>query len=505
MSKSIISYALERLRIGIIMSFRFLLGIPLLAIAVLALSCSKNEPSQEEELKPAPSVGPASHVAGMWAAEPGGGLSIGSSITIDPGTDPDIDAWQIGISGSEASCVPLVTGDGWLLGNCRNLPYGAWGVSISVPRVKGESVRLRMLSGANWVDGLLNHIESPPSAPESSGVELVWHAPPTPNCGSNHGIWADDGLVFAPCSGGMIMIHDAPTGRLVGTARPPAGSSTNVLEVTYRNGLLYAATTSEGLLTFDVTTPSQPRLVGQFKVPGVAGSPERLVNIHNLTLSGDGRQVYLINQSHPTSDMRIVDVSDPAHPTEMGRYTPGTTSLIQGVHDVYLTVRDGRTYAYVNRLRMGLEIFDVTEPGSPTLVGSFMPGTASHSGWFFEANGQHYFAHTDEGFNQGLTVLNVEDVTKPEVVSVYRKRPGISIHNIRVVDGIAYIAYYVDGLVVLDLRNPEKIIELAHYDTIPNEDERTLFSGAWGVHVDDGTIFISDMDSGIYALQLTEP
>jgi choice-of-anchor B domain-containing protein len=332
----------------------------------------------------------------------------------------------------------------------------------------------------------------------------VWKAPPSIECEANLGIWADDGLVFAPCSGGIIRIHDATTGRVIGIARPPAdGRPRLVLEVTYRNGLLYAATATHGLLIFDVTTPAQPRLAGRFEVRGPEGSPEIVVNIHNVTLSADGRLAYLINQSHAASDMRIVDVSNPAQPTEVGRYTVATGSLLQGVHDVYLTERNGRTYAYVNRLSVGLEVLDVTDPAAPTLVGSFKPGTASHSGWFFEAKGQHYFAHTDEGFDQGLTVLNVDDVTKPQFTSVYRKRPGISIHNIRVVDGIAYIAYYVDGLVVLDLRDPARIAELAYYDTIPNGEERGLFSGAWGVHVDDGLIFMSDMDSGLYAFRLT--
>jgi len=487
------------------MSLRVLLAIPVLVFAALATSCSKDERTLEQgEPTPEPSISEASHLQGMWVSESLDDNAAGLSLHVEPGANPDTDAWRIGIGSSErARCDPEVTADGWELGGCSGLPRGLDGLKVFVPRTEGEFLQLELVAGGERISAELRRIPQGTEGPDSSGVNLVWRARPSFGCGANLGIWADDGLVFAPCSGGVVRVHDATTGRLVGTARPPTEERTAVLEVTYRNGLLYAATTSEGLLIFDVKTPSQPRLVGQFKVAGAEGSPARVVNIHNLTLSEDGRLVYLINQSHPASDLRIVDISDPAHPVEVGRYTPESSNLLQGVHDVYLTVRDERTYAYVNRLRMGLEVLDVTDRESPRLVGSLMPGTASHSGWFFEANGQHYFAHTDEGFNQGLTVLNVKDVTGPEVVSVYRKRPGISIHNLRVVDGIAYIAYYVDGLVVLDLRNPEKIVELAHYDTIPDEDERTLFSGAWGVHVDDGTVFISDMDSGIYALQLT--
>ena len=45
-----------------------------------------------------------------------------------------------------------------------------------------------------------------------------------------------------------------------------------------------------------------------------------------------------------------------------------------------------------------------------------------------------------------MTVLDVTDPTRPNVVSQFATREGISIHNVQVVDGIAYISYYLDGL-----------------------------------------------------------
>ena len=70
-------------------------------------------------------------------------------------------------------------------------------------------------------------------------------------------------------------------------------------------------------------------------------------------------------------------------------------------------------------------------------------------------------------------------------------------------DGIAYIAYYLDGLRVVDLREPDRPHEIGHLDTVPAEQEIGIIRGAWGVYVLDGTVYISDMFSGTHALQVS--
>ena len=61
---------------------------------------------------------------------------------------------------------------------------------------------------------------------------------------------------------------------------------------------------------------------------------------------------------------------------------------------------------------------------------------------------------------------------------------------------MAYISYYIDGLRVVDLRDPEMPEEIAHFDTVPDANERGLVQGAFGVRVIDGGVYISDMESG---------
>jgi hypothetical protein len=151
-------------------------------------------------------------------------------------------------------------------------------------------------------------------------------------------------------------------------------------------------------------------------------------------------------------------------------------------------------------------ILDVTNPRAVRELGSIkLPNTLSHSGAAFEVNGKLYYAHHDEGFDQGMTVLDVGDLSSPKVVGTYKTRRGISIHNIDIVGGIAYIAYYVDGLRVVDLRDPANPREIAHYDTVAAEEEGALFEGAWGVKYLDGRVYLSDMESGVHAFEVALP
>jgi hypothetical protein len=87
------------------------------------------------------------------------------------------------------------------------------------------------------------------------------------------------------------------------------------------------------------------------------------------------------------------------------------------------------------------------------------------------------------------------------MVSRFRTRKGLSPHNLDVVDGIAYISYCIDGLRVLDLRDPESPREIGHFDTVPNSEEHDIIQGLWGVHVAGGTVYVSDLETGTYAVQ----
>ena len=345
----------------------------------------------------------------------------------------------------------------------------------------------------------------------SDNVTLLWHQS---GSGRDSDLWAESGVVFAPQFDGFIEILDATSGEVLSMAEVPdvpEGHVKRVSDVKVKGGLMYAGTRHNGLVIFDVAQPSRPEIIGQYSVFVEEGSQENFTNVHNIFLSPDGDLVYAINSSFPEdpeqfrasefkSDLRIIDVSEPSSSVEVGRFSIDTEAP---VHDINVIEVGGRLVAFLNYSEAGLWILDVTEPDSISVISSVeWDGIVSHSGWPFALDGKLYYAHAEEGYDRHLTILDMTDLGAPEVVSRFQTRPGTSVHDVQVVEGIAYISYYLDGLRVVDLRDPENPQEIGHFDTVPARSERGLFRGASGVRVVDGVAYVADTLTGTYAIQV---
>ena len=429
------------------------------------------------------------------------------TMTVRPGANPDADRWMFELEGVSLDCLPQRQDSGWQFSDCRGLRSGD---HFRVVIAGNDDLDIDASLGGQSLRQKLLRVQVKEEPVASPNVELLWRQERTSRSGINTGIWAADGVVMAPTSSGTVELLDAASGTRLATANVALAegrAAAAVQEVTARNGFLYAATTTKGVVIFDIRNPASPRLAGQFWFDGGSNNRESFTNVHTLTLGPDGNTLYAINQSHATTDLRIIDVSNPAAPQELGRYLrPEVQDVLDGFHDITVIDRQGRRIGFLASLGSGLLIVDLTNPAAVRPLGSITwDGVLSHSGAAFEAGGKLYYAHNDEGFDQGMTILDVSDLTDPKVVARYQTRRGTSIHNIEIVNNIAYVSYYLEGLRVVDLRDPARPVEIGHYDTVAAEDEEELFQGAWGVKVLDGRVFISDMQSGTFAFRVQVP
>jgi hypothetical protein len=301
------------------------------------------------------------------------------------------------------------------------------------------------------------------------------------------------GIVDVRDPAAMIHLAELPV------ENPPSEIYNDVKLVDGPNDKRYAlmASNVNGVVVVDVTLPQAPRIVGRFGATPADPAP----NVHTLAI--DGTRAYLAN---PRTGLDIFDIADPLLPARLGQFThPAGKGYL---HDLY--VAGGR--AYLNWWEAGMAIVDVTDPTSPQLLGNFenYGERTSHSSWVMQLGARKIALHGDEQYGAHLNVVDVTEgsPTFAKSIASWMTRPEVSIHNVMAMGNLAVIAYYQDGVRVLDLSDPEHPSPVAWFNTWPGpagpHAGRLFFEAATGVDVDLATriIYVADVERGLLALRL---
>ncbi len=219
-----------------------------------------------------------------------------------------------------------------------------------------------------------------------------------------------------------------------------------------------------GLRVVDVSNPAQPREVGFYDTPGSAQG-----------VAVSGAYAYVADDG---AGLRVVDVSNPAQPREVGFYdTPGWAE----------GVAVSGAYAYVADYGAGLRVVDVSNPAQPREVGFYdTPGYAEG----VAVSGS--YAYVADGYYGGLRVVDVSNPAQPREVGFY-DTPGDAL-GVAVSGSYAYVADAWSGLRVVDVSNPAQPREVGFYDT-PGY--------AYGVAVSGAYAYVADGDGGLVILRFT--
>ena len=266
-----------------------------------------------------------------------------------------------------------------------------------------------------------------------------------------------------------------------------------------------ASNRRNGITLIDISNPADPETITHY-TEGLTGG------IHNVWFVGD--LVYAINDG--TLDVHIIDISDPANPFEAGRW--GLDKPSKYLHDV--SVVDGIAYlSYWNDGLVMLDVGDGRWGGTPT-----EPQPISSYNYLYDINGAPY-GNTHHAIRYGdyvflgdeifgcpgcdgprgyIHVVDVSDIENPREVAEFRL-PEAGSHNLWVEDDLLYIAYYQGGLRIVDvsgeLRGDLRAQgrEVAAFMTTPEGENTTM---AWGPQPYKGNIFVSDMRTGLWVMNL---
>jgi hypothetical protein len=203
----------------------------------------------------------------------------------------------------------------------------------------------------------------------------------------------------------------------------PDGTPTETSEEWVIGNHLYVATIADKLFLFDVSDPAHPKQLSMLKadarlIDDVSTTPDEKIGVFTRE-----------NASTRKNGIVLFDPSDPANIKIISEYTETVTG---GVHSAYINGH----YIYLNDDASGsLRVIDFQDPKHPIEVARWETDTTS------------------------VTIQTIHGLLSS----------GRFLHDLQVVDGLVYLAYWRDGLVILDVGNgvkggsPEHPKLVAHY------------------------------------------
>ena len=207
----------------------------------------------------------------------------------------------------------------------------------------------------------------------------------------------------------------------------------------YRVSASFAGRTAEANVTVrprDVRRPAT--LVGRVPLRFRAAEFWLHPDGHHGYLTTIGDRVYAI------------DVSNPAAPT----ITDSVVVDARTINDI-MTTEDGK-YGVLTRegastRKNGIVVLSFEDPAHPKVISEFTETVTGgvHSTFIYRG----YVYLTDDATGS-LRVIDIRDPYKPRQVARWQTRPdeaGNFLHDVDVKDGLAYLSYWNEGLVILDV------------------------------------------------------
>ena len=312
--------------------------------------------------------------------------------------------------------------------------------------------------------------------------------------------------------------------------------------------------TYRGLVLYDVSDPLLPVQLGTYEsgagTIGISGFDVWVEADRILVVAAAPNS--LLDNPDALGDVRIVDVTDPTLPVEVADWDFRRDADVavrdavlddadpRDIHARGITLDPAGERAFVAHWDAGVIILDLSDPSQPDAVGrtaslGHQEGS-SDSTAVDPATGVLVVGHQDldplddeaEKESWGVSVVfDIGDRGDPSQPSVYAIEGALPDTDGRLaLDGIyspseavmagnyLYAAWLSGGLRIVDLSDPTELVEVASFVPPTRVDPQRHFASpngniamplAWSVHVVDNLIYLSDANTGLWILRLSDP
>jgi len=217
----------------------------------------------------------------------------------------------------------------------------------------------------------------------------------------------------------------------------------------------YLVTASFGAKSVDAAVTLKPRDVRR-PVTVVGRLGRTRFTTEEVWVMPDGKHAFLGSGSGGDV-LYAIDISDPANPT----VTDSIITNTRRVNDV-MSTPDGKVIVFTREgasdRKNGIVIASTEDPAHPKVISEFTDGVNSgvHSAFVYRQEKYGTFVFLTNDGTGAMHVIDINDPAKPTEVAQWRTtRPdaGRTLHDIDIQDGLAYLSYWNDGLVILDVGN----------------------------------------------------
>ncbi len=212
----------------------------------------------------------------------------------------------------------------------------------------------------------------------------------------------------------------------------------------------YTVTATAGTTTADAVVTVTPRRVGRGME--VLGRVPLKFRGAEVWVHQSGKCAYM---STISDRVYVINVENPRQPTIVDSMIVDA----QIINDI-MTTEDGKYGVFsregASNRKNGLKVFDASDPCHPKVIADYTETVTGgvHSSFVYQGH-----AYITDDATGSMRVIDIRDPYHPKEVARWQTEQaetGRYVHDIAVQDGLAYLSYWNDGLIILDVGNGMK-------------------------------------------------